>query len=254
MWLTSRDKCLKIGNFETVYRLAARYPFDSMGQKYTATTRYRSPESLLSRDWCGWEMDVWSAGCVLYEMTTGRPLFNGIDAYDQLAKIDSLLGSPDRRLVDRFVRCKSLVWVQRYATGSCVNERTIVGAGLFTVYQPNWPANNVLKNMIVYDPIKRLTPKQLLRQAYFLETSNVKNDLKICTKSLYTIPYCTKIPAKRHRASQRTKKVILNKPYYLFFVSIQLLYSFRLTFMGPRKNVVSLIVHFIEIRFITSIN
>jgi len=40
------------------------------------------------------QIDVWSFGCVLFEMYTGQPLFNGKDPEDQLLKIVDLLGQP----------------------------------------------------------------------------------------------------------------------------------------------------------------
>lgn len=38
---------------------------------------------------------MWSAGCILAEMYSGRPLFPGKSNPDQLAKIFRVLGIPD---------------------------------------------------------------------------------------------------------------------------------------------------------------
>jgi serine/threonine protein kinase len=42
----------------------------------------------------GTPIDIWAAGCILAELLTGRPLFPGKDALDQLDCIHRMLGSP----------------------------------------------------------------------------------------------------------------------------------------------------------------
>jgi len=63
------------------------------GSTYIQSRFYRSPEVLLGCPYST-QIDVWSFGCVLFEMYTGRPLFNGKDPEDQLMKIVQLLGAP----------------------------------------------------------------------------------------------------------------------------------------------------------------
>lgn len=46
---------------------------------YVATRWYRAPELLLSFDCYTAAVDMWSVGCILAEMLTGRPLFPGRD-------------------------------------------------------------------------------------------------------------------------------------------------------------------------------
>lgn len=166
--LTSRDRHLKIGDFGTACRAAvgrSRPPHE----EYVATRWYRAPECLLTRGRYGTKMDVWAAGCVLYETATGRPLFDGADAGEQLAKIDAMLGAPDQRLIDRFAKHGggSDALVERYGGGGA--GRGTAGAGLHSAYQPYRPAYDVLRDMIVYDPVKRLSADRLLRKEYFYD-------------------------------------------------------------------------------------
>ncbi|XP_060595360.1 mitogen-activated protein kinase 14-like, partial [Ruditapes philippinarum] len=46
-------------------------------------------------------VDVWSVGCIMAEMLTGRPLFPGTDHIDQLTRILSLVGTPSDNLLDK---------------------------------------------------------------------------------------------------------------------------------------------------------
>ncbi|ORZ41060.1 kinase-like domain-containing protein [Catenaria anguillulae PL171] len=62
--------------------------------EYIATRWYRSPETLLTSGRYNFKMDMWGAGCVLYETITRQPLFPGSDALDQLHRIHRVFGSP----------------------------------------------------------------------------------------------------------------------------------------------------------------
>jgi serine/threonine protein kinase len=58
------------------------------------TLWYRAPDVLLGSRNYSTSIDLWSAGCILAEMFTGRPLFPGKQNTDQLIRIFRLLGTP----------------------------------------------------------------------------------------------------------------------------------------------------------------
>ncbi|XP_008179165.1 MAPK/MAK/MRK overlapping kinase-like [Acyrthosiphon pisum] len=164
--LTSRDKILKIGDFGTTCHAIYGHQYI----EYVATRWYRSPECLLTQGWYNSKMDIWATGCVLYEIATGHPLFDGRDENDQIEKIDRVLGSPDQRLSNKFKKYKSDVFVARYETNKRHDRTT--GVGLHSVYQPYLPAYDLIIDMIVYDPSKRYSANRLLRKSYFDEMKN----------------------------------------------------------------------------------
>jgi renal tumor antigen len=47
-------------------------------------------------------MDIWSIGCVMYEIMTLHPLFPGKNEVDQIHKIHHILGTPDAKILERF--------------------------------------------------------------------------------------------------------------------------------------------------------
>lgn len=171
--LRSRDRLLKIGDFGTTCHATDGHPYT----EYVATRWYRSPECLLTRGWYNSKMDIWATGCVLYEIATGHPLFDGRDENDQMEKVDRVLGSPDQRLTNKFKKHKSDVFVARYEINK-QNERTS-GIGLHSVYQPYRPAYELIKDMIVYDPSKRYSADRLLRKSYFYDIKNTDYENKM---------------------------------------------------------------------------
>lgn len=59
------------------------------------TLWYRPPELLLGDECYGPAVDVWSAGCMLGELFTRKPLFNANNEFQQLDLISKVCGTPD---------------------------------------------------------------------------------------------------------------------------------------------------------------
>uniref|UniRef100_A0AAZ1XL78 mitogen-activated protein kinase n=1 Tax=Oreochromis aureus TaxID=47969 RepID=A0AAZ1XL78_OREAU len=78
----------------------ARHTDDEM-TGYVATRWYRAPEIMLN--WMHYNMtvDIWSVGCIMAELLTGRALFPGTDHINQLQHILRLTGTPPATLMNR---------------------------------------------------------------------------------------------------------------------------------------------------------
>ncbi|KAK4802773.1 hypothetical protein SAY86_000976 [Trapa natans] len=90
--LIDNNGCLKIADFG----LAA---FLQPNQKQPLTSRvvtlwYRPPELLLGSTDYGPSIDLWSSGCILAELFSGKPIMPGRTEVEQLHKIFKLCGSP----------------------------------------------------------------------------------------------------------------------------------------------------------------
>ena len=83
-------KHLKLADFGSCRGIHGKPPFT----EYISTRWYRPPECLLTCGMYGPEMDVWGAGCILFELTTLYPLFPGSDEADQIHRIHRVLGTP----------------------------------------------------------------------------------------------------------------------------------------------------------------
>lgn len=90
--LISRQGQLKIADF------GLARPFGAPVRSYSpevVTLWYRSPDVLLGSKFYSTSIDMWSIGCIFAEMVTGRPLASGNTQFDQLLKIQKVLGSPN---------------------------------------------------------------------------------------------------------------------------------------------------------------
>eukprot|EP01015_Nassula_variabilis_P033636 TRINITY_DN8128_c0_g1_i2.p1 TRINITY_DN8128_c0_g1~~TRINITY_DN8128_c0_g1_i2.p1 ORF type:complete len:248 (-),score=27.77 TRINITY_DN8128_c0_g1_i2:110-853(-) len=63
------------------------------------TLWYRCPELLLGFNNYTQAIDMWSVGCVFFELVTKRPFFDGQSEMDQLTKIFKILGTPNTCLL-----------------------------------------------------------------------------------------------------------------------------------------------------------
>ena len=61
---------------------------------YIQSRFYRAPEVILDLGY-GYEIDIWSMGCILCELYTGNPIFPGSDEMEQINYIMKCLGPPD---------------------------------------------------------------------------------------------------------------------------------------------------------------
>ncbi|CAD6192870.1 unnamed protein product [Caenorhabditis auriculariae] len=62
---------------------------------YVATRWYRAPEIMLNWMHYTQTVDVWSVGCILGELVSGRAMFPGDDHIDQLTRIMTSCGTPN---------------------------------------------------------------------------------------------------------------------------------------------------------------
>ncbi|XP_058787066.1 cyclin-dependent kinase G-2-like isoform X2 [Vicia villosa] len=62
------------------------------------TLWYRAPELLLGTKQYSTAIDMWSLGCIMAELLSKEPLFNGRTEFDQLNKIFRILGTPNETI------------------------------------------------------------------------------------------------------------------------------------------------------------
>jgi negative regulator of the PHO system len=122
------------------------------------TLWYRAPDVLLGSRTYNTSIDIWSAGCIMAEMYTGRPLFPGTTNEDQLQKIFRLMGTPSERSwpgISQFPEYKPNFHV--YATQDL---RLILP-------QVDQVGINLLSSMLQLRPEMRITAQNALAHPWF---------------------------------------------------------------------------------------
>jgi dual specificity tyrosine-phosphorylation-regulated kinase 2/3/4 len=69
---------------------------------YIQSRFYRSPEVILGLKYST-EIDMWSLGCILCELATGKALFPGENEHNQLLLFMELLGHPPAHITSNLI-------------------------------------------------------------------------------------------------------------------------------------------------------
>jgi mitogen-activated protein kinase 1/3 len=104
-------------------------------------------------------IDVWSVGCILAEMLSGRPLFPGRDYHHQLTLILDVLGTPT---MEDFYGIKSRR--ARDYIRSLPFKRRIPFKDMFP--NANALALDLLEKMLSFNPTKRINVQEALAHPY----------------------------------------------------------------------------------------
>ncbi len=128
------------------------------------TLYYRPPELLLDAKNYSFEIDVWSIGCIFYELFMKKVLFEGDSEIDQLYKIFQICGTPDDNdgIWDNITYHPQFPhWVR------CFDET------MKEIIEKSESAFQLIKQLLIYNPVERITCKEALNHSYFPKGSEV---------------------------------------------------------------------------------
>ncbi|GLC58986.1 hypothetical protein PLESTB_001430000 [Pleodorina starrii] len=130
---------------------------------YVVTRYYRAPEVLVGCKY-GTSVDIWSYGCTLAELATGRPLFPGASTLDQLGLITRCLGSLPPQQTETLTAHPQLGPQAVRAIAPAVGRGRSL-QGLLPGLDPQLFA--LISACLELDPRRRPSARRLLQMPYF---------------------------------------------------------------------------------------
>ncbi|XP_064486447.1 serine/threonine-protein kinase ICK-like isoform X2 [Ornithodoros turicata] len=147
---------IKIADFGLAREIRSRPPYTD----YVSTRWYRAPEILLRSTNYSSPIDMWAVGCIMAELYTLQPLFPGRSEIDQIFRICSVLGTPDKR-----------DWPEGHQLAAAMNFRFPQFSEMpLASIVPNAGKDSVvlLRDLLRWNPARRPTAVLALRYPYFL--------------------------------------------------------------------------------------
>ncbi|EIN10645.1 Pkinase-domain-containing protein [Punctularia strigosozonata HHB-11173 SS5] len=126
------------------------------------TLWYRPPELLYGATVYGPEVDMWSAGCIMLELFTKKPVFQGNDEIHQLDVIFKILGTPT---TERWPGVTELPWFELVKPKEVIPNHF---RGLFQKWMSP-AALDLAEQLLDYEPSRRISAVQALDAPYFTQ-------------------------------------------------------------------------------------
>ncbi|XP_068729341.1 MAPK/MAK/MRK overlapping kinase-like [Montipora capricornis] len=192
-----KDDVVKLADFGSCRSVYSKQPFT----EYISTRWYRAPECLLTDGYYSYKMDMWSVGCVFFEVLSLRPLFPGSNEVDQIAKIHEVLGTPSTNILKK---------LQNKSRSMNFNFPAKTGTGLRVLLPHDHVSKEcieLIELMCTYDPDERITAKQALRHPYFkqLREQDRRQSARLVS------PDGSLVQSKPHRVVKKKRKHIIGQ-------------------------------------------
>ncbi|XP_059078748.1 mitogen-activated protein kinase 14-like isoform X1 [Tigriopus californicus] len=136
---------------------------------YVATRWYRAPEIMLNWMHYHQTVDMWSVGCIMAEMLTGKTLFPGTDHIDQLTRILMLCGTPNEETLGKITSDEA----RNYITSLHKMEKK----NFHDYFRGANPlAIDLLEKMLELDADKRISAEHALAHPYLAQYADPSDE------------------------------------------------------------------------------
>ncbi|CAO4387590.1 unnamed protein product [Caenorhabditis nigoni] len=136
-----------------------------------STRHYRAPEVILELGW-NQPCDVWSVGCILYELYTGCTLFQTHENREHLAMMERVLGDIPPRMAKKtktkfFVNGR-LDWAQSSPDAAYVRDNCKPLRRSMTCTEPEHvELFEIIEHMLAYEPMGRMKLSEAIEHRWF---------------------------------------------------------------------------------------
>ncbi|CAF5021668.1 unnamed protein product, partial [Rotaria sp. Silwood1] len=158
---------VKLADFGMCRSISSERPLTD----YIATRWYRAPECILTKGYYEQSVDIWSTGCVMFEILTLKPLFVGKTELDLINKIHTVLGTPSMEMLKKFEQHRNhqinFNFPPQKGIGFC---QYLTVCSIDTL--------DLLIQMLIYDPQNRISASNALKHPYFDHLRTIEVDTK----------------------------------------------------------------------------
>ena len=147
-----------------------------------STRHYRAPEVILELGWSQ-PCDVWSIGCIMFELYLGMTLFQTHDNLEHLAMMERILGPIPYRMAKRSRKTNyfwrgRLDWDERSAAGRYVRENCKALKRYATSDdEDHRQLFDLIEKMLDYTPEERITLREAVTHQFFDKLSGEERDV-----------------------------------------------------------------------------
>jgi len=132
---------------------------------YVATRWYRPPEILLGSTSYQMGVDIWSVGCILGELLSGKPIFPGTSTMNQLDRIMQVTGYPTPEDIESMKSPFAATMLE-----SLPKSRPKPLSEMFP--RATSEALDLLRVCFQFNPARRISAKDALRHPYVVQFHN----------------------------------------------------------------------------------
>ena len=157
---------------------SASFYTDRQDADLISTRPYRAPEVVLG---CGWSYaaDMWSLGCILYELFTGRTLFETSNDSQHLLLMERRLGAIPRWLQETADQKARMQFFE--SDGSLRGSTGSFQPFLEELRDPELV--DLLRKLLQFDPVVRIRADEVCHHPFILRNaSSVEGETPILTK------------------------------------------------------------------------
>ena len=170
------DCHVKLGDFGLARTLDNNPKLDGVVTDYVATRWYRAPEMILAAQKYAKPIDMWSIGCILYELLVGTPLLPGKSTKDMIRMMFGVTGFPDRKEYNEVKKeCRIQIEYDDLLQEKIKKKKNILQ--MVSGYTHDDVAIDLLLKCLQFNPKKRLTAEEALEHPYVADFHNPEEEI-----------------------------------------------------------------------------